>query len=328
MKREDILRRAPNISQIAGIRRVILDEGKGRGMGAYEVKTGGGLNFTVHADRCMDIFEASYRGVNLGFLSKNGAISPNFFENSEKGFLNYVQGGFLFTCGFRNVGPACTVNGELHPAHGRASVLPAENVFSRCYWQGNEYKMTLGGNMRESTLFGHNLVLSRTISTSMGSNSFEINDILQNDSPELEKIMILYHLNFGYPVLSAAARLEIDSEMTPRDDEAKKGITEYKEFTGPIDGYNEQCFYHKMNKPAAALVNPEAGLRVLVEYDKTNLPNFTEWKSMRSGDYALGVEPANCFPEGREAADKAGRLVQIEPFGKLEYKLKVTVEEI
>ena len=38
----------------------------------------------------------------------------------------------------------------------------------------------------------------------------------------------------------------------------------------------------------------------MISYSGETLPHFVEWKSMASGDYALGVEPATSIFEGYE----------------------------
>ena len=40
------------------------------------------------------------------------------------------------------------------------------------------------------------------------------------------------------------------------------------------------------------LYNPDLGITVGMEYDVNDFPVTLEWKSMISGDYALGIEPA------------------------------------
>jgi hypothetical protein len=71
------------------------------------------------------------------------------------------------------------------------------------------------------------------------------------------------------------------------------------------------------------LENEELGIGLYIEYDKENLPNLTQWKSMKSGDYALGIEPCNCFVKGRKEERENGTLKTIAAFSKLEFKLKI-----
>ena len=47
----------------------------------------------------------------------------------------------------------------------------------------------------------------------------------------------------------------------------------------------------KLSKPEIALVNEKIGKKFTVSYSGDTLTHFVEWKSMASGDYALGLEP-------------------------------------
>ena len=57
--RRDLLRRVGDASQLAGIRRATLLDGRERGVKVFGFRTGGGLNFTVVPSRGMDIANAS-----------------------------------------------------------------------------------------------------------------------------------------------------------------------------------------------------------------------------------------------------------------------------
>ena len=50
-----------------------------------------------------------------------------------------------------------------------------------------------------------------------------------------------------------------------------------------------------------------------MNYNKTALPYFVEWKMMGKTDYVLGLEPANCTPDGRDVLRKNGTLQFINP---------------
>lgn len=65
--------------------------------------------------------------------------------------------------------------------------------------------------MRESELFGTNLVLRRTIRSVYGSGRLEIIDRVENQSPEEAQLMLMYHCNFGYPFLRPGTRLVLPS---------------------------------------------------------------------------------------------------------------------
>ena len=77
----------------------------------------------------------------------------------------------------------------------------------------------------------------------------------------------------------------------------------------PQRGYEEMCFYHKMEGKAVVKVeNPKIGKGFVMSYDTKELPCFTEWKMMGERDYVLGVEPGNAYPDGRDIVRKMGML--------------------
>jgi len=56
-----------------------------------------------------------------------------------------------------------------------------------------------------------------------------------------------------------------------------------------------------LKKPQISLVNEKLGKTLTVLYSGDTLPHFVEWKSMASGDYALGFEPCTTELDGRFA---------------------------
>lgn len=51
------------MEQMASIGRYITDDGKGRGMRAFEIMNGSGFDFTDYPDRGLDIGPARYNGL-------------------------------------------------------------------------------------------------------------------------------------------------------------------------------------------------------------------------------------------------------------------------
>ena len=50
-----------------------------------------------------------------------------------------------------------------------------------------------------------------------------------------------------------------------------------------------------------------------IKFDTKELPYFTEWKMMGEYDYVLGLEPGNCYPDGRDMMREKGMLEFLEP---------------
>ncbi len=332
--KEEMLRYCGNINQIGSITKSSLLDGKADGTNIYTVKTGGGLEYTLVPSKCLDITSLSFKGTNISLLAKPGITSPKYAHPFGNDFLYYVTGGMLFTCGLKNVGSSCEENGEYHPIHGRIGITPAQNTSARGYWVGNEYVLEAYGEMNESALFGSNLCLKRTISSKLGQNEIIINDVLENNSPYEEDFMLLYHFNFGFPFLDEDTKIIFpQNNIEPRDKNAEIGLKESEKNSLPLDNYDEQVFYRdvvadKDGKVKIQIINNRLGIKAIIEYEQKNLPILTQWKSMKSTDYALGIEPCNCLVFSRVKAQESGKIKKIKPFEKIEFILKLLISEL
>ena len=337
IKREDITKRVGSLSQIADARMMAFEEGKARGMRCVEVKTGSGLTFTVLPERGLDICWAEFKGNPFSYISKSEVCTPQFFqENGDKGFLDNFFGGLLTTAGLSNVGAANEDEGVKYGLHGTISNIPANDVAIEKVWVDDEYHITIKGTVRQSRFYGEDLVLRRKISTKMGSNEIVIEDEIENQGFVEQPVMILYHLNFGFPFVSANSKLYMnDSEVVERTPEAKVGLENWQQILEPIHGYQEQCFYHDFvtsedGEVRAEIFNPKIageGLGVYIKYQKDELPRFCQWKQMGEQEYVMGLIPANAFAEGRHEEKQNGRLEILKPKEVKKIKLTIGIRE-
>ncbi|MHB8062611.1 MAG: aldose 1-epimerase family protein [Ruminiclostridium sp.] len=316
-----------NMQQLAGVRPFTYTEGRAEGLKAYEVKNGL-LSFQVMADKCLDISDCTYKGININFLSKPGLMGRNHFDTHGQEALRSIMGGLFFTCGLENICPPCADNDKEYPMHGRIRTTPAEHLSADAFWQADAYHIRISGEMREAELFGENMLLRRSIETIYGEKTIVVRDEIKNCAYRREVLMLLYHFNLGFPLLQENARLILPSkEVIPRDDISN---TEWwNVMDAPIDNALEQVFTHKLigdkeGNTFAALINDALQLGVLLEFNQRFLPNFMEWKSIASGDYVLGLEPANSSVLGRLDQKQKG-LHMIAPFDTENIELRITI---
>lgn len=59
---------------------------------------------------------------------------------------------------------------------------------------------------REACLHAENYTLERKLETSLRSKEIKITDIIVNNSQYEQPLMLLYHINVGYPILDEGAR--------------------------------------------------------------------------------------------------------------------------
>lgn len=333
--RQELARRTGSIDQVAGVRLSELIDGAGRGIRMADLRTGGGLHATMLIDRCLDIYDADYAGMPLAWVSSTGPTHPAYYQAPGAGWLRGFGGGLMVTCGLTTMGAPSVDEGVELGLHGRASNTPASHVNSGGMWVGDQYTMFLEGEVRETAVFGANLLLKRRIEARLGENKISVADTVINEGFMPAPHMLLYHVNTGFPMVDEGSRLIAPSrKVSPRDQDAKDGLREYGSFSPPIHDYREQVFSHDM-APApdgyvtAALVNQALGggegRGLYVRYRQRELPSFNEWKMMSEGVYTVGLEPATTHTLGRAAARADGSLVFLAPGEERHYHLEFGV---
>ncbi|MBR4934082.1 MAG: DUF4432 family protein [Clostridia bacterium] len=114
----------------------------------------------------------------------------------------------------------------------------------------------------------------------------------------------------------------------PRNDHAKEFIDSALVMEKPQSGYEECCYYFDVNETdgisKAGIFSESIGKGLVMSYDKATLPYFTEWKMMGKTDYVLGLEPANCTPDGRDVLRKNGTLKFLAPSESETTRVKFT----
>jgi hypothetical protein len=321
--RSDVQRRVMDLRQLVDIRPFELSDGPERGVRCLHVRNAAGLDFTILADRGMGLYDAQYHGVPLAWLSSVGVTHSAYAEQPGFGWLRTWPGGFLTPCGLTQVGSPCNDNGEELGIHGRLSNLAAQQLKWGAGWQNDRYVLWAEGTLIETSVFGVNLVMTRRISTTLDEAKMWIEDRVENRGFAPAPLMILQHFNLGFPLVDSSTRLVLPTHTTvPRDEAARPGLNRCLEFDEPIDDYAEQVFYHDLQADADGKVevrlvnaafNNGQGLGVAWRYPKVEYPILTEWKMMRAGFYAAGVEPGNCHVEGRVKERERGTLQTIAP---------------
>ena len=309
-----------NAQQACTLRRVTVDEGKARGTQVIEVATAGGLQVDLLPDSGLDIGQARYRGVNMSWISKNGPDAPRCDMPFENEFLKYFPGGLLYTGGLRSTGPANRDGDEWHPLHGRFHGLCAEQVCARI----EDDVVVVSGVIRETALFGHNLELKREYRIPVFGSEIALRDTVTNLAHQPEEVAILYHCNFGWPLVSEEAHVELpkDRKTTPRTPFAATGLGQETTFTRPVPGEEERVFFHEDMEHRAAIVNPAIDTRMTITWSDS-LPILSHWRSMASGDYVCGLEPSTTYIMGRGPERENGTLPVLQPFERFETEVKI-----
>jgi len=171
----------------------------------------------------------------------------------------------------------------------------------------------VAGTVRQARTFGECLVLHREITTQLGANALVVRDVVENAGSRPEPMMLLYHCNFGYPIVSADSRIFTSGGgVEPRDPTPAQAVADHDRLGEPQASYVEQCFYHdlraKDGRAFAAIFNERLGVGGYVRYRVANLPQFVQWKMLGEQEYVVGLEPATHRLDRRAELIRQGRI--------------------
>ena len=330
--REDLARRSGALSQVGGVRLVTLADGLERGIRCLEFRTGTGLRFTVLVDRAMDIAECEHNGRSIGWHSPAGFRHPGLADLESEGGLGWLRSfsGLLVTCGLDHVGFMAEEPGDhfhygprktvRHTIHGRISTLPARLTGYGETWRGDTCVLWAEGVVQQATVFGEDLHLIRRIEAQVGSNEIRIADRVINHGYYATPHMYCYHINVGFPLLDAGARLVAPIADVVFASHAAGGLEAqragYRTVVEPQDWFHEQVWQHEMaadpgGRVPVAVINERLGLAFEVDTAKSQFPCFYQWQNFQAGQYTMGIEPGTNHVLGRAYAQEHGELIRL-----------------
>ena len=305
----------------------------------------GALRFAVVPTRGMGVWNGSFRGLDLGWRAPvRGPVHPKFMNLLDRGGLGWVQGfdEWIVRCGLDsngapgadtvldNNGNPITVNLTLH---GKIANIPAHFVAVEIQTEP-PHEIAVVGEVEESGIFCPGLRLRTRISTRPGSNRLAIADEIVNARGTASELELLYHCNFGAPLLGEGARLVAPRrEVAPRDARAAEGIGHFDTYLGPTPGYVEQVYWYELGEDASthrtlAALRSAAGDRAAVlRFDRRQLPCFTQWKNTAAAadGYVTGLEPGTNFPNNRRFERERGRVVVLQPGASYRAGLEIEI---
>jgi Domain of unknown function (DUF4432) len=328
-----------NHHQLGGIETSVLDNGAGRGTRIAWINTGTGLRYKVVLDRAMDIADAFYNQHSLSWLSHVGITSPQPMSDKGIDWLRTFGGGLLTTCGLSHVGgPEADSHGE-RGVHGLISNVPAEIIsIIQPDPVNGKMDMSITGVMKETKIFGPSLELRRTISATLGEPSIKIHDEVLNRGNTLAPHMLLYHFNFGWPLVDEGTDLLWNGPTKPRFENTAKIFKEgnnFKKCVAPIEshlGSGEEVGIIDPQADASGncvcgLYNSKIGIAVSMKFNKKQLPWLTNWQHWGKGEYVTGIEPGTHPPMGQAKARELNELIHIAPGEVRSYDVELRVVE-
>jgi hypothetical protein len=321
---EEAWARVGSPSQVCAVESSMRTDGPDAGTRRIRI-VNGDLEIELLPDRGLDLGQVRVGGVPLAWISPTGFPPATSGDVDGRGWMRAFGGGLLTTCGLLNFGPAVMDDGVQHPMHGRYSGLSAQVV--RADASGPE--IVVAAIVHEATLLGSRLELRRTVRTRVGTRRIRIADEVVNRGARPVAPMVLYHLNFGWPLIDEGTILTTEAvAVHPRDDDARAGIGTWAEFPAPTRRDPEQVFHHQLPETARTTVEVRspAGLAVRIGFDPRVLPGLFQWKVPERSHYVLGVEPATAPTIlGRRDARERGMLHPLEPGESLDLSLDLEI---
>lgn len=306
-----------------------------QGVDVLEVNNGK-LRVSVLPTRGMGLWKAWLDDLEIGWKSPvKGPVHPAFVPLMEPGGLGWLDGfdELMVRCGLESNGaPDFDDRGLLkYPLHGRIANLPAHHVEAAVDSEAKEIRVK--GIVDETRFHFQKLRLTSTLVTRFGSPTLRIVDEVTNLSGSAASMQLLYHTNFGQPLLDPGAKVVLAAKtLVPRDPRAAEGIAQWDSYGNEQPGYAEQVYFFELLGDAQGmchvlLKNAHASQGVSLRFAKKSLPHFTIWKNTvpAADGYVTGLEPATNFPNPRSYEQEQGRLVKIEPGGTAKFELELEI---
>jgi hypothetical protein len=327
-----------NVAQIGGIETSVLDNDLGKGTRIAWVNTGAGLRYKVVIDRGLDIVDAFCDRYSLAWLSHAGVTAPRPDANRGLEWLYSFAGGLLTTCGLTHIGgPESDEFGE-RGLHGRISNLPArvESIIQPDLLAG-KLQMSITAVVKESRVFGPNLELRRTISSTLGEPTVRIHDVVTNLGNTPAPHMILYHCNYGWPLVDEGTEIVCKGNWASRgldmDNAVFNSRRDFQKCSKPLEshrGGGEGCAFidvtaDKKGMCTVGLHNRRLALALVLKYNKKQLPWLSNWQHWGPGEYVSALEPGTNPPIGQAKARAQKTLIHIAPGKSRTYDLEMTV---
>jgi len=312
-----------------------LTAGLRHGVDVIEVDNGA-FRFVVVPTRGMGIWKASLGDVQLGWKSPvKGPVHPGFVRLWEPSGIGWLDGfdELLVRCGLESNGaPEFNKDGSLrYPLHGKIANIPAHKV--EVSIDGDSGEIAVTGTVDEARLFGNKLRMVSTITTQVGRAGMTVHDEISNISAEESELELLYHINFGVPLLEPGSKVVLPvAKVAPRDEVAVGNVGEWDTYGPQTPGSAEAVFFFDLaaeydGRTQTLLRNAAGDRGVSLKFDKNRLPCFTLWKNRQAAadGYVTGLEPAINFPNIKSFEQEKGRVAVLAPGESREFEIAIEV---
>lgn len=317
------------------IEQKVLHGGKQEGSKVLTVTSKNGLTIALSPTRGMDLLHVSGHGVRLGWDSPvQEVVNPAYINLESRNGLGWLEGfnEMMVRCGFEWTGHPVTKDGMIYTLHGKAGNTPASRV-EVIVDDKAPHEIRIRGLLKEVTFKKAKLETWTELRYVPGSDSFTVHDVLTNQADYAHDYQIIYHSNFGTPILEKDARFIAPlKSVSPFNDYAKKGLENWNVYGAPTKDFDEMVFNltpkaDSNGKTVAAVVNSKGDKGASIEFDTHQLPLLTMWKNtdtLKQG-YVTGIEPGTNYAYPVTIEKEQGRVKQLQPGQSTEFTLTYTL---
>jgi len=317
------------------IEQKVLHGGKQEGSKVLTITSKNGLTISLSPTRGMDLLKVTGHGVRLGWDSPvKEVVNPANINLESRNGLGWLEGfnEMMVRCGFEWTGHPVTKDGVIYTLHGKAGNTPASKV-EVIVDDKAPHEIRIRGLLKETTFKKANLETWTELRYVPGSDAFTVHDVLTNEADYPHVYQILYHSNFGTPILEKDARFIAPlKSVSPFNDYAKKGLDGWNVYGAPTKDFDEMVFNltpkaDSNGKTVAAVINSKGDKGASIEFDTHQLPLLTMWKNtdtLKQG-YVTGIEPGTNYAYPVTIEKEQGRVKQLQPGQSTAFTLTYTL---
>jgi len=317
------------------IEQKVLHGGKQEGSKVLTITSKNGLTISLSPTRGMDLLKVTGHGVRLGWDSPvKEVVNPANINLESRNGLGWLEGfnEMMVRCGFEWTGHPVTKDGVIYTLHGKAGNTPASKV-EVIVDDKAPHEIRIRGLLKETTFKKANLETWTELRYVPGSDAFTVHDVLTNQADYPHDYQIIYHSNFGTPILEKDARFIAPlKSVSPFNDYAKKGLDGWNVYGAPTKDFDEMVFNltpkaDSNGKTVAAVINSKGDKGASIEFDTHQLPLLTMWKNtdtLKQG-YVTGIEPGTNYAYPVTIEKEQGRVKQLQAGQSTEFTLTYTL---
>jgi hypothetical protein len=294
------------------------------------------MQITLVPTRGMGIYNVESDDLRVGWDSPvKEIVNPVYIDLESRNGLGWLDGfnEMLVRCGYEWTGhPGVDDDGFLKSLHGRVQNIPASYV-KVTIDEHPPYAIHVEGKVEERTFKFSDLVTRMKFTVVPGDNKFSIQDNLTNNADYENEYQIIYHSNFGTPILEEGAIVNAPvKQISPFNDYAKAGLKTWQTYLAPTEDFDEMVFNivpiaDSKGDTLAVLHNKAGDKGVAVSYNVKQLPVLTLWKNtdtLKQG-YVTGIEPGTSYAYSTKYQRSLGLVPKILPGETKTFDLSYTI---